>query len=447
MVGDNGFSSILRRYGLNYWDLTSEQRENIVAKADPVHVEEALKYLINEVGVPLQSIMKCPSVLYFNPTGLRGNYEFLVSKGITNEKIFGCLHVLNSYPGVIKDSYDYVSENYGVETFNKNVSILGVKVDRIKEIEMRFSKVMSKNAILSAAITTLRIPEIASIVVVCQERGVELTGSFFQKTSGTVWDIIQACQDAGIEITGGAFKKRPEEIRKIARVCKEKNQEFISSMFMKDAEEVGKIIDVAREKGLEVTGSLFRRNAQEISDICDVCRKYNVKVCGSAFLRSAEEVEKIIKMCNENGITLVANMFKKKADEFEAVINLCNKYHVPIDGAYFEKSIESLEKSIEYVIENYGTIYLQPGVVTVDVKHLKKVLPHLQERGTIQGIIPSPTILTLKYDEILERERVLQQMGEADIVNGRFNPIYGLSRKRYKAKVEALGLDVKGASK
>ncbi len=35
-----------------------------------------------------------------------------------------CLHVLSSEPNSLKDTYDYVEENYGKESINKNTSIL-----------------------------------------------------------------------------------------------------------------------------------------------------------------------------------------------------------------------------------------------------------------------------------------------------------------------------------
>ena len=49
----------------------------------------------------------------------------------------------------------------------------------------------------------------------------------------------------------------------------------------------------------------------------------------------------------------------------------------------------------------------------------------------------SGSILTEKYfDELLERESLIESIGEKDVVNGRFNPIYGLSKKKYDEKKE-----------
>ena len=75
-----------------------------------------------------------------------------------------------------------------------------------------------------------------------------------------------------------------------------------------------------------------------------------------------------------------------------------------------------------------------PLVVVTDKSHLERVLPHLDEKGTLTSVIASPAILTLKFDEILEREDLISSIGEEDVVNGRFNPIYGLSRKKYDEK-------------
>ena len=42
--------------------------------------------------------------------------------------------------------------------------------------------------------------------------------------------------------------------------------------------------------------------------------------------------------------------------------------------------------------------------------------------------------MTFKLDEIKERERVIIECGQEVIPNGKFNSIFGLSRKRYKEK-------------
>lgn len=436
-------SKLLSDYGINYSAFDSEQKDAIDKQGDVQIMTKALEFLVNVVGVSPKRIEKCPSVLYLNPACLKSNYEELVNKGINREKIIGCLHILSSEPGIISDTFDYISDNYGVETFNKNVSILGVSVQRIKEME-RFQGRMSKNAILSAAITTLRPAEVSTILGICEEYGIEASGSFFQKGVGEITEIVKICKDNNIEVTGSMFRKSSFELRKIIKVCQEKGVPVTGSVFLKDADEVGKIIDTCRKYNIPISGSVFRRDAAEIDDIVVVCQELGIDISGTVFLRTADEIRRIHSVCNKYGIPVTANVFKKSADEIEDIVKVCKKYDLDVSSTLFKKSASSLDKSMGYVQENYGRSYLIPLIVVTDANHLQKVFPYLDKKGVLPAVIVSPAILGLKFDEIVEREQLIAGIGEEDVVNGRFNPIYGLSKKKYDEKKKSVQL--KGVS-
>ena len=247
-------------------------------------------------------------------------------------------------------------------------------------------------------------------------------------------DKLQICLENNIEITGSVFRKSSLELKRVIQVCREKGIELTGSVFLKDAEEVGKIADTCRKHGIPITGSVFRRDASEIDEIVEVCNELGIPVSGTVLLRDAEEIRKIHKVCNEYGIPISANVFKKSASEIEDIALVCKKYDIVVTATLFKKSASSLEKSLSYVRDNYGKSYMIPLVVVTDKTHLERVFPHLDEKGTLTSVIASPAILTLKFDEILERESLISSIGEDDVVNGRFNPIYGLSRKKYDEK-------------
>lgn len=442
---DISVSKLLKNYGVNYSSFDNDTKDMIESSSDIKQMTRALEFLVNVLGVPPKRIEKCPSVLYLNPGCLKDNYEELVSKGINREKIIGCLHILSSEPGIISETYDYVSQNYGVETFNKNVSILGVSVTRIQELE-RFKPRMSKSAILSAAITTLRPAEVSTILGICEKYGVEVSGSFFQKGVGEISEIVKICLDNNLEISGSMFRKSSFEIKRIINVCRDKNVEITGSVFLKGAEEVSKIIDTCRNLNIPISGSVFRRDAIEIEEIYKVCNELGIKLSGTVFLRDADEIRRIHSVCSKYGIELSANVFKKSADEIEEIVKVCQKYGLDVTSTLFKKSAGSLDKSMSYVFENYGRSYLTPLIVVTDSNHLKKVMPYLDSRGTLDAVITSPAILGLKFEEIIEREKVIEAIGEEDVINGRFNPIYGLSKKRYdekKANIQTKGVVIK----
>lgn len=438
---DISVSRFLGDYGIDYHSLDDEAKETIEKEGDIVKMSKALDYLINVIGVPPKRIEKCPSVLYLNPGCIKSNYETLVNKGINREKILGCLHILSSEPRVIETTYDYVSEHYGVETFNKNVSILGIPVSRIKEFE-RFSSKIKKSAILSAAITTLRPAEVGTIISICEEYGVEVSGSFFQKGVGEISEIVRICKAYNLEVNGSMFRKSSHEIKKTIDVCISKDVPITGSVFLKGSEEVSKIIDTCRKHNIPISGSVFRKDAEQIDDIVEVCGELGIEVSGTVFLRDAEEIRRIHSVCKKYGVEISGTVFKKSADEIEDIVHVCEKYGLDVSSTLFKKSAGSLDKSMSYIQENFGRGYLTPLIVITDVNHLQKVFPYLDRKGVLPAVITSPAILGLKFEEILERESIVSQLGESDVVNGRFNSIYGLSRKKYSEKKE--NIQVKG---
>lgn len=437
MIIDTVLSSVLLKYGIDYSSFTEEQKDALRAQGDYSKVVDALKFLVDDLGIDKKNIEKCPSVLYFHPEFLEENYNYLVGKEINKGRIEKCLHVLSCVPSDLKATYQYVADNYGKDTFNKNITILSTDVDRIKDIEERFSRRMSKSAILTVANTTLKYAEINSILTVCEKNGVEVTGSFFRRGIEELKEIISICQKENIKITGSIFRKSSQELKSIINVCKSKGVPIISSMFLKDSVEISKIIDICRENNIEITGSVFRRTSSEIQDIISVCGELNIEISGTVFLRDADEVRKIVQVCAKYGVPLKANIFKKSALEIEEIIEVCKKHGVEVSGSMFSKNASSLDKSMSYLEENYGKDYLTPLIVIIEKSHLERVFPYLEKKGSLAAVITTPVVLSLKYDELIEREQFIKRIGEADVVKGKFNTIYGLSRKRYKERVNS----------
>ena len=361
----------------------------------------------------------------------------MIGKEINKDRIEKCLHVLSSVPDNLKATYKYVVDNYGKDTFNKNITILSTNVSRIKDIESHFSHRMSKSAVLTAANTTLKYAEIDNILTICEKNGVEVTGSFFRRGVEELKEIISICQKENIKITGSIFRKSSQELKSIISVCKSKGVPIIGSMFLKDSVEISKIIDICRENNIEITGSVFRRSSSEIENIISVCNELNIEISGTVFLRNADEIRRITQVCVKYGVPLKANVFKRSALEIEEIIKVCKKHGVEVNGSMFSKNASSLDKSMSYLKENYGENYLIPLIVVTEKSHLERVFPHLETKGSLEAVVTTPVVLSLKYDELLEREEFIKKIGEADIVKGKFNSIYGLSRKKYKERVNS----------
>ena len=79
---------------------------------------------------------------------------------------------------------------------------------------------------------------------------------------------------------------------------------------------------------------------------------------------------------------------------------------------------------------------MTPLIISKNLKNLQKILPYLQRIGVLETVKNSASILKLTLEEIKERQAFAEKIGEPIVKNGRFNSIFGLSRKRYQKKVK-----------
>ena len=383
MVNREQFEEICNKYGLDSKKLI-KNNENVLEKADYNSICYVLDFLRDTLKVTPNNIEKCPSILYLKIEAIKENYNFLKEKEINMKDVETCLHILSTEPSQLKRTYEYVSDEnkYGKRYIEQITTILRVPVERIQEIEK--CPELSKENVLSAAISRKDVDEIKKIEQVCQENGIEATGNVFKRTAGEIKEIVEVCKENGIEVTGSIFLRTTAEIKEIVEVCK--------------------------GNGIEVTGSVFKRTATEIKEIVEVCKENGIEVTGSIFLRTGEEIKEIVKVCQENGIE--------------------------ITGSIFTKNSKQLKENIEYIKQNYGEEYLTPLIVSKNLKHLQKTLPYLQSIGALETTKTSASILLLTLEEIKERQAFIKNIGETIVIDGKFNRIFGMPKKRYQKKVK-----------
>ena len=382
MVNREQLKEICDKYGLDSKKII-KNNENVIEKADYTSICYVLDYLKDTLKITSNNIEKCPSILYLNVGAIKENWRFLNEQKIHMNDVETCLHILSTEPKQLKETYKYVSDEnrYGKKYIEQITSILRVPVERIQEIEERCPE-LTKNNVLSAAISRRTIQEIEEIIKVCKENEIEVTGTVFKRTAKEVEEIIKVCKGNGIEVTGTVFLRSAKEIEEIIKVCK--------------------------ENGIEATGNVFKRTSHEIEEIIKVCKENGIEATGTVFMKSAQEIEEIIKVCNENGIE--------------------------ITGSIFQKSSKQLKENIEFIKQNYGEEYLTPLIISKNLKNLQKILPYLQSIGVLETVKNSASILILTLEEIQERQAFAEKIGEPIVKNGRFNSIFGLSRKNYQKK-------------
>lgn len=159
--------------------------------------------------------------------------------------------------------------------------------------------------------------------------------------------------------------------------------------------------------GFEDTEDIFERQV-----LIFICPKEEFRV----------KINNLIKQLGNNYI-----------EEIEKIIEVCKRNNIQITGSIFLKTSEEIEKSINYIKENYGQAYLTPLIINKNEEHLKNVLPYLESLGVLPYVVKSASILTLTLDEIKERKDFVESNNDTLVLqNGRFNSVFGLSKSNYK---------------
>lgn len=384
MVNRKQFEEICNKYGLDSKKLI-KNNENVLEKTDYNSICYVLDFLRDTLKVSPNNIEKCPSIFYFRVDTIEENWNFLNEKKINTRDVETCLHILSTEPEQLKKTYEYVSaENrYGKKYIEQITTILRVSVERIQEIEEKCPELTREN-ILSAAISRKGVDEIKEIVRVCQKNEVK--------------------------VTDGVFRRSATEIREIIRIC--------------------------QENGIEIIGSVFRRTATEVEEIVEICKKNGIKITGCIFLRRTSEIKEIVKVCKDNGIEVIGSVFYKTADEIKEIVKVCQENGIEITGSIFSKNSKQLKENIEYIKQNYGEEYLTTLIVSKNLKHLQRTLPYLQSIGALETTKTSASILLLTLEEIKERQAFIKNIGETIVIDGKFNRIFGMPKKRYQKKVK-----------
>ena len=136
-------------------------------------------------------------------------------------------------------------------------------------------------------------------------------------------------------------------------------------------------------------------------------------------------------------VTISASVSRRTIYEIEKIIEICKKYNIEITGSVFLKKSSSLQKTIDFIIENYDEMYLTPLIIIKEPKHLSEVMPYLDSLGVLEVIINSASILTLTKEEIEKRVEIIKLLGEDIVKNGKFNSVFGMNKTRLNKKLNS----------
>ena len=134
MIGEYTLRILCDKYGISSDNIVNKNN-NILTYGEYEDIDRTLDYLIKELKIDKKNIEKCPSVLYRNVNAIKGNIKFLNQQKVSFSSIENCLHVLSVEPNDLKETYEYIEKNYGVDAINKTTSALSCNKSLLIEVE------------------------------------------------------------------------------------------------------------------------------------------------------------------------------------------------------------------------------------------------------------------------------------------------------------------------
>ena len=334
MVNRIQFEEICNKYGLDSKKLI-KNNENVLEKADYNSICYVLDFLRDTLKVSPNNIEKCPSILYLKIEAIKENWNFLNEKKINTRDVATCLHILSTEPEQLKKTYEYVSDEnrYGKKYIEQITTILRVPVERIQEIEEKCPELTKEN-ILSAAISRKDIDEIKKIIKICQKNKIEVTGSVFKRTAEEIEKIVEVCQKNKIKITGSVFLKNSKQLKENIEYIKQNyGEEYLTPLIVsKNLKHLQKTLPYLQSIGvletIKTSASILSLTLEEIKE-----RK--------AFIESIGEP--IVKENKFNSIFgMPKKSYPKKVKEYEEKKKLIGKIKGAIqEGQKLDEQINS----------------------------------------------------------------------------------------------------------
>ena len=206
--------------------------------------------------------------------------------------------------------------------------------------------------------------EIKEIVEVCNENGIEATGTVFNRTAVEIKEIVEVCKENGIEVTGSVFKRTAAEIKEIVEVCKENGIEITGSIFFKNSKQLKENIEYIKQNYGEeyLTTLIVSKNLKHLQKTLPYLQSIGVletiKTSASILLLTLEEIkerqafidsigEPIVKGNKFNSIFgMPKKSYQKKVKEYEEKKKLIGKIKGAIqEGQELDEQINSKEQS------------------------------------------------------------------------------------------------------
>ena len=164
MIDEYTLKKLCDKYNISSENIINKNN-SILTNGEYLDIDKTLNYLINELKVSKKNIEKCPSILYRNVDAIKKNIDYLKQQNVSFSSIESCLHVLSAESIDLKETYEYIEENYGIEAINKNTSILSCNKDLIIEVEkLGFDKSWNLAIVVGIDFAATTLEEVIDII-------------------------------------------------------------------------------------------------------------------------------------------------------------------------------------------------------------------------------------------------------------------------------------------
>ena len=386
MITEYKLSELCEKYGINT-DKIVKKNNNILTKGEYFDIDKTLDYLINKLNISTANIEKSPSILYRNVDSIQSNISFLKEHDINFSNVESCLHVLSSESNELVNTYNYVKNNYGLSSINRNTSILSVPTNIIKDVESLNIKInKAGNLTIAVAIGwgSTKIEEIQKII---QSKEFKEHPELFTSTT-LAYASLEEIQKI---IKSPEFKEHPEMFTSttLAHAKLEEIQKIIQSPEFKEHPE------------LFTSETLARATLEEIKKIIHSPEfKEHPEMFTSTTLAHAklEEVQELLKMDYWNDdrfknllTSSIVAKSKSMLIKLPILIEIAEKYQIDkyLNTSFLLFSPSQNYALIQYLNDNNVSLIIdgklnpifgkQPGVLkkkyNIDLKELMKKYP------------------------------------------------------------------------
>ena len=386
MIGEYTLLVLCQKYGVDAAKIVKKNK-NVLSKGEYFDIDKTLDYLINKLNISTANIEKCPSILYRNVDSIQSNISFLKEHGINFNNVESCLHVLSSESNELVNTYNYVKNNYGLSSINRNTSILSVPTNIIKDVESLNIKInKAGNLTIAVAIGwgSTKIEEIQKII---QSKEFKEHPELFTSTT-LAYASLEEIQKI---IKSPEFKEHPEMFTSttLAHAKLEEIQKIIQSKEFKEHPELFTSQTLAHAKLEEIQKIIQSKEFKEHPEMFTSTTLAHAKL---------EEVQELLKMDYWNDdrfknllTSSIVAKSKSMLIKLPILIEIAEKYQIDkyLNTSFLLFSPSQNYALIQYLNDNNVSLIIdgklnpifgkQPGVLkkkyNIDLKELMKKYP------------------------------------------------------------------------